>query len=46
MDTANTRSSIDQDTQSCVSGQCKPCGAQVCYLNEPLTRRFQPLVSQ
>ena len=23
----------------------KPCDSQVCYLQEPLTRRFQPLIS-
>ena len=23
----------------------KPCGAQACYLHEPLTRRFQLVVS-
>ena len=23
----------------------KPCGTQVCYLQEPLTRHFKPLIS-
>ena len=31
---------IHQDTRSCVSGQEKPCDAQVCHLQEPLTHRF------
>ena len=32
-------------TQGRVSAAKKPCDTQVCYLQEPLTRRFQPLVS-
>ena len=41
---AELLSKISRHTVVCQQPR-KPCDAQVCYLQEPLTHRFQPLVS-
>ena len=38
--------SIYQDTRSCVSGQERRASTSVCYLRDPSSSRFQPIITQ